>query len=127
MLVLLDTGILLRLLEPTDPHHATIRAAIRALRARGDTLVIAAQNTAEFWNVCTRPATARGGLGLAIAETEHRLRLAERLFPVLPDDAAAYPLWRQLVVLHGVMGVQVHDARLVAWMQAHGVSHILTL
>ena len=44
MLVLLDTGILLRLLEPTDPHHGGVRAAVRALRARGDTLVIAAQN-----------------------------------------------------------------------------------
>jgi hypothetical protein len=79
MLVLLDSGILLRLLEPTDPQHATIRGAVRSLRARGDTLLIASQNAAEFWNVCTRPATARGGYGLSVAEADRRLRILERL------------------------------------------------
>lgn len=127
MLVLLDTGILLRLLEPTDPQHATVRGAVRALRARGDTLVIAAQNAAEFWNVCTRPASARGGFGLSVAEAERRLRAIERLFPVIPDGAAAYHAWRALLVAHGVMGVQVHDARLVALMKVHATAHILTL
>src|SRR3954447_1714254 len=87
MLVLLDTGILLRLLDPTDPHYGTVRGAVRVLRARGDTLVISAQNVAEFWNVCTRPAAARGGLGLSVAECDRRLRLLERLFPVVPGCA----------------------------------------
>jgi hypothetical protein len=32
-----------------------------------------------------------------------------------------------LVVAHGVMGAQVHDARLVAFMLAHGLTHVLTL
>ena len=127
MLILLDSGILLRLLEATDPRHGTIRSAVRALRSRGDTLVIAAQNAAEFWNVCTRPAAARGGFGLSIAETDRRLRIIERLFPVLPDGSATYPIWRRLLVVHGVQGVQVHDARLVAHMQANGITHILTL
>jgi hypothetical protein len=30
-------------------------------------------------------------------------------------------------VRHGVQGVQGHDARLVAWMQSHGLTHVLTL
>jgi predicted nucleic acid-binding protein len=68
MLILADSGVLLRLLERADPLHATIRAAVRTLVARGDELVTATQNMAEFWNVCTRPATARGGLGLATAD-----------------------------------------------------------
>ena len=127
MLVLLDTGILLRLLDRGDPLHGTVRGAVRSLRARGDTLVIAAQNAAELWNVCTRPATARGGLGLSVFETDRRLRILERLFPVVPDSAAAYHVWRGLLVTHGVQGVQVHDARLVAVMLLHGISHVLTL
>jgi hypothetical protein len=45
--------------------------------ARVDELVMATQNLAEFWNVCTRPATARGGLGLSIAETDRRLSVLE--------------------------------------------------
>src|SRR5262245_51129015 len=107
MLVLVDSGILLRLLEPTDPHHGTIRGTVRALRSRSDTLVVAAQNVAEVWNVCTRPATVRGGFGLSIAETNRRLRIIERLFRVLPDSVAAYSLWRGLLVSHAVQGVQV--------------------
>jgi predicted nucleic acid-binding protein len=127
MAVLADTGILLRLLEPTDPQHPVIRQAVRLLNRQGNRLVTSPQNVAEFWNVCTRPATARGGLGLTIAGTERRLRIVERIFPVLPDNPAAYPLWRNLVVSLGVMGVQVHDARLVAFMMAQGLMELLTL
>ena len=36
-------------------------------------------------------------------------------------------MWRVLVVRHQVSGVQVHDARLAAAMQVHGITHILTL
>jgi len=127
MLVLVDSGILLRLLEPSDPQHAAIRGAVRALRSRGDTLVTAAQSAAEFGNVCTRPAAARGGYGLSIADADRRLRVIERLFHVLPDSPAAYQVWRGLLVAHAVRGVQVHDARLVALMQVNGITHILTL
>lgn len=127
MVVLVDSVILLRLLERTDPQHGAIRGAVRMLRGRGDQLVTAAQNAAEFWNVCTRPSTARGGFGLSVAETDRRLRTVERLFRVLPESPAAYPVWRTLIVAHGVKGVQVHDAKLVALMQFYAIGHILTL
>ena len=38
-----------------------------------------------------------------------------------------YRIWRRLVVAHAVQGRQVHDARLVALLPAHGITHILTL
>jgi predicted nucleic acid-binding protein len=78
MLVLCDSGILLRLFEPADPLHPAVRASVTALHARGDQLVTAPQNVAEFWNVCTRPAAARGGFGLDTAEAERRLQAVER-------------------------------------------------
>lgn len=127
MLVLVNSGILIQLLEPSDPRHGAIRSAVRALRSRGDTLVTAAQNAAEFWNVCTRPAAARGGYVLSIADTDWRPRLIERLFHVLPDSPAAYQAWRGLLVAHAVRGVQVHDVRLVAPMPVNRITHILTL
>src|SRR5438477_3229260 len=127
MRFLLDTGILLRLLDRSDPHHADILQALRRLRLRGDMPVTSAQNMAECWNVCTRPASARGGYGLSVAETERRVRVLERLFPVLTESSGSYSLWRNLLVTHNVQGVQVHDARLVAVMQAEGVGQIMTL
>jgi predicted nucleic acid-binding protein len=127
MRYLVDSNVLLRLLQRNDPHHSTIRHAVRTLLSRGDELCCAPQNIVELWNVSTRPATARGGFGLTTAETDRRVRLIERLFTVLVETPAVYPEWRRLVVTHSVIGVQVHDARIVAMMNVHGVTHLLTL
>jgi len=127
MLVLCDSGILLRLFEPTDPRHPAVRRAVDVLLARGDQLVTAPQNIAEFWNVCTRPAAARGGFGLTIQEAERRLEAIEKAFALLTEPPTTYALWRTLVVTHAVQGKQVHDARIAALMSAQGISHILTL
>lgn len=64
MRYLVDTNVLLRLLQRNDPKYTTIRQVVRTLMARGDDLCCAPQNIVEFWNVCTRPASARGGFGL---------------------------------------------------------------
>ena len=123
---LADTNILLRFLLRNDPAYPTIRQAIRILKTRREHLVTTSQNIAEFWNVCTRPTTARGGLGLSVEATERRVRLLERHFRVLPDSSATYQQWKALVLAHHVRGVQVHDARIVATMLGTGVANILT-
>lgn len=123
---LLDTNILVRLNNPGDPRRAVARQAIAALRARADTLCYTSQNLAEFWNVCTRPTTARGGLGMSVAQTERRVRMIERHLTLLPDDPRVHEEWRRLLVLHQVIGLQVYDTRLVAAMQVYSVSHLLT-
>ena len=119
MRYLVDTNVLLRLLQRNDPNYSIIRQAVRFLMARGDELCCAPQNIVEFWNVCTRPATARGGLGLTVAETDRRVRLLERIFTILEETPAAYPEWRRIVVNTSVAGVQVHDTRLVSLMNVH--------
>lgn len=58
--------------------------------------------------------------------TEMRLRLLKRHFPVLPDSPSVYEKWKGLVLAHKVIGVNVHDARLVAAMLVHGITNILT-
>lgn len=122
----LDTNILLRLAEPSDPEYPAVRTAVETLAMSGETLVITAQNVTEFWNVCTRPVE-RNGFGLTPAQTDERVALLEARFRRLPDSDEVYSHWRRLVVAHSVSGVQVHDARLVAAMLAHGVPRILTL
>ena len=124
---LLDTGILLRVIHREDSRHAVVRSAVRLLKSQGHSVVTTPQNLAEFWNVCTRPASARGGFGLTVEEALGRLRLVERLVSLLPDSPDAYAEWRDLIIAHRVLGVQVHDARLVAMMKCHGVAHMLTL
>lgn len=125
MSYLADTNVLLRWVQPSDPERATAVAAVDALWDQGEEVYITPQNLIEFWNVATRPHTANG-LGLTPAQADVEASQLETIFPLVPDTAAIYPQWRQLVMGAAVSGVQVHDARLAAVMRVHGISHLLT-
>ena len=45
---------------------------------------------------------------------------------VLHDTPLVYAEWRKLILRHEVKGIQVHDARIAAAMQVHGVARLLT-
>lgn len=122
---LADTNILLRLLEPNTPMCESARQAILALHAKGETVFIAPQIIAEFWNGATRPVEVNG-FGMTPAQAEVEVRQIEEFFPLLPETPALYIQWRKLIADHSVIGVQVHDTRLAALMLVHGVTHLLT-
>ena len=123
---LIDTNVFLRLVSKTDPDRSVCLNALQKLIASQETLYYTTQVLAEFWVVCTRPATARGGYGLSSVKAEQKAKLIERYCELLPDSAATHQEWRRLVVKHAVLGVVIHDARLVAAMNIHGVTQILT-
>jgi len=127
MTCLIDTGVLLRLFNRADPNCEWIRRALWQERRKGHEFAVAIQNMAEFWNVSTRPASSRGGYGLSVFETERRIRLIERFCSIWPEGPGSYQIWRNLLTDHSVVGVQVHDARLVAWMLSHALTTIITL
>lgn len=120
-----DTNIALRWVRPSDPQHALAVAAVEALLDRGEQLYITAQNLIEFWSVATRPIEANG-LGMTPQEADAAIARIEAFFLFAPDNPAIYTEWRQLVISVGVSGAQVHDARLVAAMRVHGLTHVLT-
>ncbi|MBE9183973.1 PIN domain-containing protein [Microcoleus sp. LEGE 07076] len=122
---LVDTNILLRSIDTAHPmNHDAVNAVI-TLRDRGEQLYIVPQNLIEFWNVCTRPIQ-RNGLGRTATEAEAEINRLKQLFPLLLDTEAIYQEWERLVITYKVIGVNVHDARLVAAMLVHGLTHILT-
>jgi predicted nucleic acid-binding protein len=123
---LVDTNILLRLASRSGAEHPIVDRALAHLAEQGTILHYTLQNMAEFWNVMTRP-TARNGFGFSLIEAEREIRAIESGMILLPDNAAVYARWRNIIVQFGVSGVQVHDARLAAAMYVHGVTHILTL
>lgn len=125
MVYLIDTNILLRIARRSDEHFPIVRKSIRELLAKGHQLHTTLQNFAEFWNVSTRPVF-QNSMGLSLAETDDLLDELESMFTLIPDLPEVYPEWRDLIVNYSVSGVQVHDARLVATMIVHGVTHILT-
>jgi predicted nucleic acid-binding protein len=125
MAYLLDTSILVRLANVADPFHAVATHAVVELHRRGEVLHITPQNLVEFRNVATRPV-AVNGLGLPPADAEAKALVFETAFPLLTESPAIHPAWKNLVSALGVIGKQVHDARLVAICHTHGVTHVLT-
>jgi predicted nucleic acid-binding protein len=122
---LVDTNVLLRATRRADPQHQVASTSLGRLANQGTLLYYTPQNIAELWNTMTRPA-ARNGLGLSAAEADREVRAIENGMILLPDNEAIYREWRRIIVQHGVLGVQVHDARLAASMMVHGVTSILT-
>jgi predicted nucleic acid-binding protein len=123
---LFDSNTFLRLAEKNSPQRKTVRNAIRHLRNAGETLYYTPQVLAEFWNVCTRPASSRGGLGLSVEQTGRKADLIGKYFTILHDSPATFTTWRRLVSDLQIKGVQVHDAKLVASMIAHNIPHLVT-
>jgi hypothetical protein len=110
---LVDSNILLRWVKPDHSDYPVIVSATDSILRQDGVLCCTSQNVAEFWNTCTRPLD-RNGYGLSPQETDRKARyLEERLRP-LPEGPAVHEEWGKLVVIHNVLGVQVHDARLVA-------------
>lgn len=125
MSYLIDANVLLRKAQPADPLFSVADNALRVLTLRGEELCIVPQTLYEFWAVTTRPTTARGGFGWSTQQAESFVAQYEQLFGLLPD-APLYAEWRRLVIAYGVNGLNAHDARLVAAMKVHGLTHILT-
>ena len=124
---LFDTNIFLRLAEKHSAERLIILNAIRKIRRKNKTICYTPQTLAEFWNVCTRPTFARGGLGLSIEQTERKVNLIQKHFELLPDTPSTFTEWRKLVSDYRVIGVQVHDTKLVASMNVHKVEYLVTL
>ena len=125
MAILIDTSVLGRLANRADVSHPVATAAVAELHRRGEVLHVAPQNLIEFRNFATRPVSANG-LGLAAATAEGLGATFEASFSLLDETPNIYPAWKALVMALGVIGKQVHDARLVAVCHVHGVTHLLT-
>ncbi len=125
MAYLVDTSILARLANAMDPLRTLAAQAVFELHRRSEVLHVTPQVLIEFRNVATRPA-AVNGLGLSIVDTEAQAAGFEAAFPLLAETPDIYPAWKALVNALGVVGKQVHDARLVAVCHAQAVTHLLT-
>lgn len=125
MSTLVDTNVLMRRTQPEHESHSIAVESVALLLESGEPVCFTAQNISEFWNVATRPQ-AQNGLGFSVALAAAEVAKIEQALILLPDSPAAYAEWKRLVLEHGVMGVKVHDARLVAAMNIYGVRRILT-
>lgn len=125
MAYLLDTSILVRLANASDVQHAIAARAVLELHRRSEVLHITPQVLIEFRSVASRPI-ALNGAGLSIVDVETLTTTFETKFPLLVETPDIFANWKAIVAAIGMIGKQVHDARLVAVCHAHAVSHLLT-
>lgn len=125
MQILVDSNILLRLVNAADPQFQLAWDAARKLHLRQDQLCVVPQNIYEFWSVGTRPANMNG-LGLTAVTVQTEIGKLRSFFHRLEETPAVFVEWEKLVVLHSIVGKNVHDTRLVAAMMVHGITHLLT-
>ena len=123
--ILLDANILLRLANRKDVQRDESLEALRLLRVAGHRTVIVPQVLYEYWVVATRPLT-QNGLGMLPAEVANDFDEIRRDYRLLDDESGVWKIWQSLVVSYGVVGKRAHDARLVAAMVRHGITHLLT-
>lgn len=122
---LVDSNVLLRYLDTTDAAHQTAVKAVNGLISQGHRLQIAPQNIIEFWAVASRPLE-KNGFGWDVARCQSSIPLLLASFVLLPDTLTIFDEWQRLVAAYGIIGLHVHDTRLVAIMKAHGVDSLLT-
>lgn len=122
---LLDTNVVLRFCNPSDVQHQLATEAISRLLAQADECLLTAQVLIELWVVATRPVEVNG-LGWTVEQTRDTINQLLNRFPLLEETSQIFPNWLDLVTISKVMGKRTHDARIVAVMLAHGVTHLLT-
>jgi predicted nucleic acid-binding protein len=125
MSVLVDTNILGRYSQPAHEQHASCLAALSRLARSGYEFRTVPQVIYEFWVVATRP-DSQNGLGFSPEEAKRTVAAFATLFPILRDERGIFEPWLELVTQLPCRGKAAHDARLVAAMQRHGLTEILT-
>ncbi len=108
----------------TAPLHEQALAAIKAVHQAGRPLWISRQVLREFIAARTRPQTfAQPSEPAVVIE---RVRYLETHFQVADDTAAVTGQLVKLMEDFAIGGKQVHDANIVATMQAYGIPALLT-
>jgi predicted nucleic acid-binding protein len=125
MSYLVDTNVLLRGVQKTHPMQSEAVRAINLLLRNPEVVSVIPQTLIEFWAVATRPQISNG-LELSVDETTRQIAYFKSIFTLLPDSDAIFKEWERLVAQHRVLGKQVYDARLVAAMRVHNLTHLLT-
>ena len=122
---LADTNLLLRLADTAAPQHPVATAALARVVGTGDEVYLTPQNLIEFWAVATRPRDANG-FGWSRERTVQEVEALQARFSLLPESPEIFTRWLALVKQLPIHGKRVHDARLVAVLQANRIGHLIT-
>src|ERR1022692_1667670 len=109
MAALIDTKVLLRLLQPKHSQNSIAAQTITELRPQTTDLCTALQNPVEFWVVATRPVPVNG-FGMSPLMVTGEVQKLRGLFRLLEGKPGVADAWERLVGKHLVSGKLAHDA-----------------
>lgn len=125
MKIVLDSNVLLRVLQSDHPQSTTAESAIEFLESQGHTLCVLPQSLYEFWVVATRPVV-NNGLEYPAHVADAAIEDMCEQYQILRDERGILQRWRQLVKAENVLGKNAHDARIAAALERHGLRHLMT-
>ncbi|MEZ4671774.1 MAG: type II toxin-antitoxin system VapC family toxin [Anaerolineae bacterium] len=122
--VFLDTNILIRSTVKTAPMHLETRIALDRLWKTRSELWISRQVLREYMVNVTRHQTFMQPL--PISTVLKRVRFFMGNFELAEDSDVVTDNLLRLISTIEVSGKQIHDANIVATMQAYGIDQLLT-
>jgi predicted nucleic acid-binding protein len=120
----IDTNVLVYASVPESPFHNAAREAIFEREQAGVELWVSRQVLREYIAVLTRPQSFSSPVSPDIVTSA--VRQFQQRFLVAEESASVTDRLLALVESIAVGGRQVHDANIVATMQAHGIARLLT-
>ncbi|MBD2773110.1 type II toxin-antitoxin system VapC family toxin [Iningainema tapete] len=122
--VFIDSNILIYASILESPFHLTALNKIQAQEQVGRELWISRQVLREYLATLTRPQTTINPIPILTLTTE--IRFFENRFRVAEDNPQVTQNLLTLVEQVAVAGRQIHDANIVATMQAYNITKLLT-
>jgi len=122
--VFIDTNILVFAQLALAPHHAVAVARLNELAAGGAELWISRQILREYLSAMSEPRLLTGTIPMTSLLAD--VQRFDNYFQVAEEDPAITIFLVGLLLQIPAVGKQIHDANIVATMQAHGIPKLLT-
>ena len=127
-MIAIDTQILVYAHRSDSPWHDVARERIAELAASGARWAIPLHCLVEFYALVTNPRLFKPPAASTSDQAIDQIDawLEAPTLSVLGDDAASWPIVRDLLGLGRIAGGGAHDARIAAVCIQHGVSELWT-
>ena len=123
--ILVDTNILINILNEASVHHERAKADVKRLLDDDHDLFVCPQVLRECYKVMTTPAKANG-LGFTPERAYEEIQDLIETYEMTEDSNSSFIRWRFLVSTYNVSGKNTHDTHLVACMLVNDIDNILT-
>lgn len=122
--IFVDTNVLVYASIISAPLHQSALNTVLHYHSTGAELWISRQVLREYIATVTRPQTYSSPVPPTLAAAD--IQRFEAQFDIAEDGPPVTDLLLHLLQTVSVAGKQVHDANIVATMQAHNIRHLLT-